>query len=119
MYPTKTWYVDKVNNRIVNNIDGAEAYWQFVQKTLSTDKYYWYAYDKNYGVRNMQKYIGKGQAYIEARFPIDMEQALMTDDRTVKIDNYEYEEVGVGKLKCSCVIWSVYGGKPYTTEIEY
>jgi hypothetical protein len=110
MEPAKTWKVDKESQRIVGSIDGADAYWQFVQKALSTEKYYWYDYDQSYGIRNIERYIGKDRGYIEAHFPIDVEDCVMTDDRTDKVDNYQYEEVGTNKLKCSCRIWYKGGG---------
>ena len=120
-FPTKTYRVDKVNNRIVGNIDGAEAYWQFCVKALSTDKETWDYYDENYGLRNMQRYIGKPREYIEAHFPKDVMECVGTDFRTTNVDGFEYEEIMTSRgraLQCKCVIWSIYGAKPFTKEIE-
>ena len=121
-FPTKTWNIDKENKRIVGTIDGAEAYWQFCKKALSTDKESWQYYDQNYGLRNMMRYIGKDRGYIEAHFPKDVMECVGTDFRTQKVDGFEYEEIMTqhGRaLKCSCVIWSIYGARRITKEVEY
>lgn len=120
-FPTRTYRVDKENNRIVNMIDGAEAYWQWCKKALSTDKENWPYYNQLYGIRNMQRYAGKDRGYIEAYFPKDVWDCVGIHFATTKVDSFEYEEVMTshGKaLNCKCVIWSIYGGRPFNIETE-
>ena len=106
----KSYKLDMENQRIIHTVEGQEAYWQFVQKSLSTEKYYWDLYSENFGLRNMQSYIGKDKEYIMAHFPQDVRDCLMTDPfkRTIDIDSFEYEDVPGGVL-CRCRVISVFG----------
>lgn len=120
-FPVKTWKVDKENNRIVGTIDGAEAYWQWCHKALSTWKENWVYYNQLYGIRNPQRYAGKDRGYIEAHFPKDVWDCVGIHFATTKVDNFEYEEIMTehGKaLNCKCIIWSIYGGRPFNIEME-
>ena len=117
-FPTNTYRIDKENQRIVGMIDGADAYWQFCRKALATDKESWFYYDENYGLRNKQRYVGHDREWIEAHWQKDVVECVGTDFRTVKVDNFEFEEITPGKLHCKCVIWSIYGARPFDTTIN-
>ena len=56
--PTKTYRVDKVNGRIIGNIEDRDAVMQFIENVLDTIKYAYWIYDLYYG-NELNKLVGK------------------------------------------------------------
>ena len=119
-YPSKTYKIDLRTQRIVGTIDDREAYLQFLDKTLSTDKYSWDYYDQYFG-NQIKSLIGKDKGVIMAKFPTIVEQAIMTDDRTVGVHDFTYDddEIQSDVVHISFYISSIYGEIYYTKQLEY
>ena len=119
-YPSKTYKIDLETQRIVGTIDDREAYLQFLDKTLSTDKYAWPYYDQYFG-NEIRSLIGKSKGVIMAKFPTIIEQAIMPDDRTISVHDFSYEddEIQSDVVNISFYVSSIYGEIYYTKKLQY
>ena len=118
-YPTKTYKIDKENQRIIGTIEDREACLQFIDKTLSTDKFSWAYYDKYFG-NQINTLIGRSKGYIMARFPLIVEQALLYDDRIISVHDFTFEDGDEGdEVKITFWIKTIYSEEYYTYLLNY
>jgi len=82
-YPSRTFRLTE--KQITGNIDGAEAIKQAVYHILSTERYAYAIYDDNFGVE-FEKYKGRGFDYLEATIENTLNDALLQDDRIIKVN---------------------------------
>lgn len=87
-YPSNTYRL--LDPQIVGNVDGIEAIKQAVFHILSTERYAYDIYSRNYGVE-LEKYIGRSFEYCETTIQNTLRDALYQDDRiqTVIVTNTE------------------------------
>lgn len=114
--PTKTYRVDKVNGRIIGNIDEKEAVMQFIQKVLDTSKYAYEIYDWYYG-NELNKLVGQEYDYIVTRIPAIIEEALLVDDRIKEVRNFMFNRNSIDSMSVSFYVDTVYGGVDYELEV--
>ena len=119
-YPSKTYKIDRETQRIVGTIDDREAYLQFLDKTLSTEKYAWDYYDQYFG-NEIRSLIGKSKGIIMAKFPTLVEQAILPDDRSISVHDFSYvdDEDLSDTVNISFYITSIYGEIYYTKQLQY
>lgn len=91
-YPSRTWYVDPVRQRVVRMTDGLEAIEQAVRKRLVTERYASRIYSGSYGVE-FNQLIGKPMPYVEAVLQQLLEEALFQDDRIKSVQLLGLERV--------------------------
>ena len=68
------------DTQIVGNADGLNAVRQAVYHCLSTERYAYPIYSRNYGIE-LERYIGRGFDYLETTIETTLRDALLQDDR--------------------------------------
>lgn len=91
--PSKTFYIDFINNKIVGTVDGLEAVKQAVFLILSTERYENMVYDWDYGFET-QDLIGMPVGYVYPELKRRIEEALTQDDRIESVDAFSFEKIG-------------------------
>ena len=90
-YPSFTYAVN--NNQIVGNTDGIPAVRQAVNHILSTERYAYPIYDRNYG-SELEQYIGRGFPFLQATIEDTLRDALLQDDRITAVNVTRIEKTG-------------------------
>lgn len=114
--PSLTWYINKKSNRIVGQIDGAEAVRQAVEIILNVERFRWQIYSSNTGMQ-WNGLIGQDPGYVASEIQRRMLDALSVDDRVRGISNFEYSLKG-NAMTCSLTVNTVYGDIPTTVEVN-
>lgn len=85
-------------------VDELEAYKQAVYKLLSTERYDYIIYSWDYGVE-LKDLIGKHIAYVVPMLEVRLTEAVMQDDRTISVGNFEFDTSvrGVVSVTFECV----------------
>jgi len=89
--PSKTYRLDRENNRIIGYCDGVEAVKQAVYKVLLTERYAWMIYSWNYG-SELNELFGKQMTTIYPEVKRRIEEALLQDDRIKKVRDFSFEK---------------------------
>jgi len=82
-YPSFTFFV--ANDLIEGNVDGLAALRQAIQHILTTERYVYPIYNSNYGVE-LEQLKGKSMGYAKAKITNIIKDALLQDDRIIKVD---------------------------------
>lgn len=80
--PSRTHQI--TDRRIEGKIDGIQAIQQAITHILSTERFAYIIYDDDYGAE-LEKYIGKNFAFIQAGIGLDITEALLQDDRITDV----------------------------------
>ncbi len=90
---SKTYCIDWENGRIGGFIDGAEAMKQFIKKALITPRFKCLIYDNQYGseIRDTLIKPGVTNEYIKTEVPFLVQDALIHDERVLKVYNFQIE----------------------------
>lgn len=89
---------------------------QFIQKALSTDKYYYSIYDWYYG-NELKSLVGKPLDYIMAEIPRIVEEALLTDDRIKEVKDFKFKRESYDVLSVMFTVVSIYSEQQVVTEV--
>lgn len=91
--PTKTYYLDLDNGRIIGTVDGIEAVKQAVRKAIITARYKNLIYDSDYGSEiNDMIYDGNATPeLIETALPEIIKDALSQDTRILDVYDFEFK----------------------------
>lgn len=90
--PTKTYYFDIENNRIVGIVDGIDAMKQAIYKILQTERYAYLIYDWDYGTE-LEGLIGKDPLFVFAEIERRIAEALKQDDRILSITDFKINQI--------------------------
>ena len=93
IYPSKTYYMDLNQCRIIGKVDGYDAMIQAIFKILNTERYTYAAYSSNYGIELMDLY-GMSVTYVMPELERRIKEALEWDSRIDLVDNFEFEVNG-------------------------
>lgn len=112
-------YTYKLNESTVHGyVDELAAYKQAVYKILNTERYEYIIYSWNYGIE-LKDLFGQSIYYVVPELERRITEAIMQDDRTVSVTNFEFDtsKRGVVSVTFTCV--SIYGEieEELTTEI--
>ena len=91
--PSKTFFIDFFNNKVVGTVDGVEAVKQAVFLILNTERYENMVYDWDYGFET-QDLIGMPIGYIYPELKRRIEEALTQDDRIESVEAFDFEKSG-------------------------
>lgn len=91
--PSKTFYIDFINNKVVGTVDGLEAVKQAVFLILNTERYENMVYDWDYGFET-QDLIGMPVGYVYPELKRRIEEALTQDDRIESVDAFSFDKSG-------------------------
>lgn len=91
--PTKTYFLDLDNGRIIGNIDGLEAVKQAIRKAIITSRYKNLIYDSDYGseVKDMVYDEESTPELIETALPELIKDALSLDTRILNVSDFEFK----------------------------
>ena len=88
--PTKTYYLDLENNRIIGFCDGIEAMKQTIYCILNTERFENLIYSWNYGVE-IKNLIGENESYVIVELERLITEALTEDDRITDVSDFKFE----------------------------
>lgn len=90
---SKTYRIDWENGRINGFVDGAEAMRQFVKKAIITPRFKCLIYDSQYGSEIRDNLIAPGitREYLETEMYFLVEDALIHDERVLRVYNLDIE----------------------------
>ena len=91
--PSKTFFIDFINNKVVGTVDGIEAVKQAIFLILNTERYENMVYDWDYGFET-QDLIGMPIGYIYPELKRRIEEALTQDDRIESVEAFDFEKSG-------------------------
>lgn len=91
--PSKTFFIDFINNKVVGTVDGVEAVKQAVFLILNTERYENMVYDWDYGFET-QDLIGMPIGYIYPELKRRIEEALTQDDRIESVEAFDFKKSG-------------------------
>jgi hypothetical protein len=106
-YPTKSYYMDFENKRIVGTVDGLEAMGQVIDKIINTERSMYQAYSDNYGIEFIEL-LGMPVSYVLPELKRCLIEALTWDERIDSVDNFEFE-VNRGQVHVTFTVHTVYG----------
>jgi len=106
-YPTKSYYMDFENKRIVGTVDGLEAMGQVIDKIINTERSMYQAYSDNYGIEFIEL-LGMPVSYVLPELKRCLTEALTWDERIDSVDNFEFE-VNRGQVHVTFTVHTVYG----------
>lgn len=111
-YPSKTYKVLLDKDRISGYTDEVDALIQTIYFILNTERYKFVIYSWNYGVELFDLF-GKQMTYVIPEVERRVTEALIQDDRVVKVTNFKFEPIG-HKLHTTFDVVSIYG----TIQVE-
>lgn len=117
---TQPSYTHKLNTntqRVVGHVDGLEAYKQAVHKILNTERYEHLIYSWDYGVE-LKELFGQHIAYVVPELERRIREALMQDDRTVSVDNFQFDTSKFGEVAVTFKATSIYGETEQQLTVE-
>lgn len=107
IYPSKTYLLGQEKKRIRGIVDERDAMLQAIRHTLSTERYEYPVYSRNYGVELLEL-IGEPISYVLPEIKRRITEALTWDSRINSVDNFEFT-VDHGKVHCTFIAHTVFG----------
>ncbi|MCE5343149.1 MAG: DUF2634 domain-containing protein [Eubacteriales bacterium] len=107
IYPSKTYYLDIEKGRIRGQVDGKDSMVQAIHKILTTERYEYPVYSRNYGVELLEL-IGEPITYVLPELKRRIAEALTWDSRIDSVDNFSFA-VEQGKVQCTFTVHTIYG----------
>ena len=89
-------------------MDELEAYKQAVYKILNTERYEHVIYSWNYGVE-LKELFGQHIAYVVPELERRIREAIMQDNRTVSVTDFQFDTSKFGEVVVSFKATSIYG----------
>lgn len=116
--PTKTYFLDLDNGRIIGNIDGLEAVKQAVRKAIITSRNKNLIYDSDYGseVKDMIYDEKSTPELIETALPELIKDALSLDTRILNVSDFEFKFEN-DKAYISFVVDTIYGQTSFNFSV--
>lgn len=111
-YPSKTYKVLLDKGRISGYTDEVDALIQSIYFILNTERYKFVIYSWDYGIELFDLF-GKQMTYVIPEVERRVTEALIQDNRVVKVTNFEFEPIG-HKLHVKFDVISIYG----TIQVE-
>lgn len=99
-----------------STVDGLEAVTQAVEIILKTERRSLSIYDNNFGME-MQKYIGMPFHLLQAGIGIDLQEALLQDDRITSVDILGIIKTSIDACQITMQINTIYGNKLVESEV--
>ena len=107
VYPNRTYQLNVKNNRISGMCDDHTALEQPVYKILNTELGEDVIYEDDYGLEK-QDLFGEDLVYIESEIQVRIQEAVLSDERFSKVDDFNIESRG-GKMLVSFVVYTAEG----------
>lgn len=106
---TQPSFTHKLSEQHVSGyVDELEAYKQAVYKILNTERYEHVMYSWNYGIE-LKGLFGQHIAYVVPELERRIREALMQDDRTVSVTDFQFDTTKFGEVAVKFKANSIYG----------
>lgn len=116
---SRTYYIDWDSGRIHGFVDKVEAMKQFIKKALITPRFSCLIYNSQYGSEIEQNILDENAdiEYIETEIPFLIEDALIHDERILRVYNinveFGEEYPLINSVIVSCDVDTIYGKIPF------
>jgi hypothetical protein len=110
--PTLTFQI--ANGRIRNKFDGLGAMVQAVDKILKTERFVFPIYTDQYG----NDLLGKDLGYAKVEAERMVKEALLADERVIKVDITNINETSPNTLTLTGECQTSYGNIPIESEVS-
>lgn len=117
---TQPSYTHKLNpntQRVIGHTDGLEAYKQAVYLILNTERYEYPIYSWNYGIE-LKELFGQHIAYVVPELERRIREAIMQDDRTVSVTDFQFDTSKFGEVSVTFKATSIYGETEQQLTVE-
>lgn len=115
--PSKTYQMQKEEERIAGTMDGLEAMKQTIYKILSTERYQHVIYSWNYGVE-LVDLIGKPVSYCLPEIERRITEALLQDDRIKEVSNFQFDTKKRGCVHVTFCVKTTQGELAAEKEVQ-
>lgn len=116
-YPTYTYKVDHITNRIRGMTDELDAMVQVVEIILQVERYYFQIYTANFGV-NLNNLIGEEYGFVTSELKRRINDAFIPDNRIVRTSNWIFGPLDQSDgMAVSFIVHTVYGDVPAQMEV--
>lgn len=112
-----TYKLDLENKRIIGKVDNEDAIMQAIIKIMNTERYAYPIYSDKYGVE-LERIIGKDYVFVSTAIKKSIEEALLSDDRILSIENFEIEKTGIDKMQLSFRVKTLEGYALISQEVH-
>lgn len=106
--PGYTYKLNSDTQRVIGHVDDLAAYTQAVYKLLNTERYEHLIYSYNYGVE-LKELFGQPIAYVVPELERRVREAVMQDDRTVSVSDFQFDTSKFGEVAVTFKATSIYG----------
>lgn len=113
--PTLTFQI--ANGRIRNKSDGLGAMVQAVDKILKTERFVFPIYTDQYG-NDLNDLLGKNLGYAKVEAERMVKEALLADERVIKVDITNINETSPNTLTLTGECQTSYGNIPIESEVS-
>lgn len=113
--PTLTFQI--ANGRIRNKFDGLGAMVQAVDKILKTERFVFPIYTDQYG-NDLNDLLGKDLGYSKVEAERMVKEALLADERVIKVDITCINETSSNTLTLTGECQTSYGNIPIESEVS-
>lgn len=114
--PSKAFYIDFENKKIVGTIDHKKAMEQSILLALQTGRYNHLIFSWNYG-EELNNLIGKPKDLARVELPRLIKECLLVDDRITAIEDINIEDMEEG-LKVTFTAMTIHGEIPIEKEVS-
>lgn len=112
---TYKWNFEKLT--VNGYVDEQEAYAQAVYKILNTERYKYLIYSDDYGIE-LEYLFGKPIPYVIPELERVITEAIMQDDRTESVSDFEFTVPKKNTVHVQFVAHSIYGDVTITKTVE-
>lgn len=106
--PTHTYKMNLERELVQGYTDDLEAIKQAIYKILSTERYQYVMYSRNYGIELLDLF-GEPISYVCPELERRISEALTWDDRIQSVDNFEFSAAKKGEVHVSFTAHTVFG----------
>ena len=114
--PSKAFYIDFQNKKIIGMTDGKKAMEQSIYLMLNTGRYEHLIFSWNYG-EEINKLLGEPKDLAKVEIPRLLNECLLTDDRILLIDDIIVTDVEEG-LHVSFTAVTIHGDISIESEVK-
>lgn len=115
--PTLTYKLNINTDTFNGYVDELEAYKQTVYKILNTERYEHIIYSWNHGIE-LKDLFGQPIPYVVPELERRITEALMQDDRTVSVTDFQFDTSKFGVVSVTFKANSIYGETEQQLTVE-
>ena len=115
--PDLTYKLNIEAETVAGYVDELEAYKQAIYKILNTERYDYIIYSWNYGIE-LKDLFGQPIPYVIPELERRITEAVMADDRTESVGNFEFDTPKRGVVHVKFKATSIYGEVEIIKQVE-